>query len=110
MRRAIVTVATGLRKDVGKRGEENFLGTAFADKLGRFRDAFAQYSPGTEIIAWENSLPPGSPFHTEVPYAFKAYAILDAWARGFGTILWADSSVFPIRSVEPIWQHIERQG
>jgi hypothetical protein len=55
-------------------------------------------------------MPPGSPSHRDVPYAFKAHAIKQALDRGADLILWADSSILPIRSLEPLWQRIEAEG
>lgn len=52
-------------------------------------------------------LPTGCP---DIPYAFKPYAIMQARERGYDTILWCDSSVAPIRSLDPLWTLIEQQG
>jgi len=54
--------------------------------------------------------PPGSPSHQETPYAFKAFAIADAWRRGASVVLWADASVLPVKSLDPLFERIERDG
>jgi hypothetical protein len=91
MSRAVVNVATG-RYVVGQQ---------------RLRAAVAG---GAEFICWADAMPPGSPAHKDVPYAFKAFAIDAARQRGFRYVLWADSSIRPIRPLDPLWDLIERQG
>lgn len=49
------------------------------------------------------------PSHQDKPYAFKAYA-LQAAAQTSDVLLWADASILPIRSLEPLWEKIERYG
>jgi hypothetical protein len=56
-------------------------------------------------------MPPGSPPHSAVPYAFKAYALKDAERRGFATLLWTDSCIVPgARPLAELWDKIEREG
>ncbi len=62
------------------------------------------------VMAWDNAMPPGSPPHQRMPYAFKAWAIAAARAARYDLILWADASIVPIRSMEPLWALIESQG
>lgn len=49
------------------------------------------------------------PRHSEVPYAFKAYALQRA-SQTADVLLWADACILPIRDMEPLWQRIERDG
>lgn len=56
------------------------------------------------------SLPPGSPTHEAVPYAFKAVALKLASDEGFDTLLWADACILPIRDMTPLWERIEAEG
>jgi hypothetical protein len=62
-------------------------------------------------MCWADQMPPGSPTHKRTPYAFKAFAV-EAAARQTGAklILWADACILPIRSMEPLWDLIEKQG
>lgn len=62
------------------------------------------------LLTWCDRFPPASPPHSEVPYAFKAYAIQAAFERGYREVLWVDSSIVPIRPLEPLWKLIEQQG
>jgi hypothetical protein len=45
-----------------------------------------------------------------VPYAFKAYALEDLRKEGADLVIWADACIVPIRSMEPLWEKIERDG
>lgn len=60
-------------------------------------------------MAW-NHEPTGSPSHSAVPYAFKAFALQAAVDAGAELILWADAAIMPIRSLEPLWEKIEHEG
>jgi hypothetical protein len=93
MSRCVVNVATGSYV----KGQQRLL-SAISDKFCRWNDQ-----------NMGNPLPHGWPSHQEKPYAFKAYALNRA-ASAFDTLLWADACVLPIRSMEPLWQRIERDG
>ena len=74
----------------------------------RLSDALDQFAPYVLKNFW-HTLPPTWPPHTDKPYAFKAYA-LEYVGRGFDTLLWCDACILPIRSLEPVWAKIERDG
>lgn len=77
---------------------------------------------GEHCLTWRQKLPDGCPPHREAgicaatavdeirPYAFKAYALLAAAAKGHNQLMWCDSSIVPIRSLAPLWERIERDG
>lgn len=108
--RAITTVGFGKRQDVGKKNEEQLLGSSFTEKLGRWASSFALYSSDARLVTFNDVLPTGSPTHQDRPYAFKVYAIKDALRMGATRVLWTDASVVAIKSLEPLWNLIERQG
>jgi hypothetical protein len=91
VRRAVVSVATG-----------KFL-------AGQRRLMHAVAKQETESHFYHGLLPEGCPPHSEVPYAFKAYALKEQ-AKDFDLLLWADACILPIRSLEPLWERIERDG
>lgn len=70
----------------------------------------AKVGSGAHVLAWTDNLPEGSPSHAEVPYAFKAFALQDAAARGNSLLLWADSSILPIAPLGPLFDRIYEQG
>lgn len=63
-----------------------------------------------EQMMWRNSLPSDSPSHHESQYAFKVYAFREAQRLGYGMALWLDASVWAIRDIQPMWDHIEEHG
>ena len=107
--RAVVTVAVGNRPDLGKPGEGAIVGKPFAGMLPRWEASFRQYGEGAHLKVF-TELPPGSPEHLQVPYAFKVYAINTLRKDGYTSILWADAAVGAIRSLAPIWERTERDG
>lgn len=91
MSRCIVNVATG---PYG-RGQDRLIANQYVDvPMKMYRDV----------------MPPGSPSHLDVPYAMKAWALKAAADEGATALLWADACILPIRSMEPLWEKIERDG
>jgi len=74
------------------------------------RELHQKYYDARSIERFYSDLPPGCPPHKEKPYAFKAYALEAAAKDGADLLLWLDSSIFPIRSLEPLWERIEKEG
>lgn len=77
---------------------------------------------GEQTLAWTDALPRNCPRHRTGgtmsasrddecrPYAFKAYAMREAQGLGYTSILWCDSCIVPVRSLDEIWQKIETDG
>ncbi len=59
---------------------------------------------------FEESDIPNCPSHDEVRYGFKAYAIEQAMKDGYDTIIWLDSVVQAIGSLQPFIDEINRSG
>lgn len=51
-----------------------------------------------------------APLHGVCPYGFKPYALLHAVQLGYTHVLWADASVWAIRNIQPMFDHIDRHG
>ena len=92
MRRAVVNVSTG-------RFEQGGI---------RLYAALGESSPDVIRKFWFE-IPPGWPTHKEKPYAFKAYALLEA-SKEADLLLWCDAAVIPVRPLAPLWQRIEEDG
>jgi len=60
-------------------------------------------------MMWAGDLPVGCPSHSDVPYAFKAYALMEA-SRQYDMLLWADASIVVTRDMAPLWERIKRDG
>lgn len=69
-----------------------------------------RFDPSCAKFVWTNDVPVGCPQHKDKPYAFKAYALQVAADSGHDLLLWADASVLPLRSLESLWERIERDG
>lgn len=91
MSRCIVNVATG----------------AYLEGQDRLRAAIAGE---VTFMAWADMMPPGSPSHLDIPFAFKAYALAAAADAGWTTLIWADSSILPIRPLDSLFEKIESDG
>jgi len=92
MRRAVVNVATG----------------SYVAGQERLTEALAAL--GEDYLVFRDRLPPNSPSHQEKPYGFKPWALEEARVRDYELVLWADASILPVRSLEPLWARIEQQG
>lgn len=97
MTRAVVCVATTPHYQKGMR--------RLFDGMARHEDLLPEF-----ICNWGSAAQGGWPMHWDVPYAFKACAMKSAADEGADLILWADSCIVPIRSMEPLWERIERDG
>jgi hypothetical protein len=93
LRRAVVNVGTGRYRS----GSE------------RLRAEVSKYGEGCAFFSWSDPLPEEWPKHSDKMYAFKAHA-LAASVVNAEVLLWCDSAVVPVRSMEPLWEKIERDG
>jgi hypothetical protein len=51
-----------------------------------------------------------SPEHSEIPYAFKPYAINEIKKKGFEIVIWMDSPVYCIKSIDKFIEYINING
>lgn len=93
MRRAIVCVATGERYGRG---------------LWRLIGSLDKMDPVSARYFWR--VPPAEwPRHEDNPYAFKAFALMEAGAAA-DLLLWCDASMIAVHPLGPLWERIEREG
>lgn len=52
----------------------------------------------------------GCPPHREVPYAFKTYALDRARGAGYDVAIYLDASIYVVRPITPVIDHIARHG
>lgn len=93
MRRVAVNVSTG---------------TTYRALQGRLNAKLHEYG-NCGIKLWSEPLPKSWTPHKEVPYRFKKHALYAALADA-DLILWLDSAILPLRSLEPLWKQIEEVG
>src|ERR1035438_6326186 len=87
----------------------------YAKGLSRMITEFERVSPGYELQAWLNVLPPGTPKIEKLGvnytgYAAKPYAMKYAMETGADVVLLIDASVYPIKHIEPLLDFIWDQG
>jgi hypothetical protein len=61
-------------------------------------------------LFYEGVYPAGSPTHEEINYGFKAYALQEAVRQGYTCLLWSDACVIARAPLEPLFNHIEKEG
>lgn len=93
----------------------------FADNNGAYRrgvtrmvNSLLAFGYNGTFVAYTEFGEIGSPPHKgkdSVPYAFKAYAIKKAVEEnGPGLYLWMDSPIYATGSLDPVFDHIEKEG
>lgn len=93
IRRAIVNVST----QKYRRGQNRL----FDSLMGKTNATILLYNSEEHVDA---------PPHAENNYAFKPMAMLKAYQQGYRQILWLDASMRAIKSLDPIFEIIERDG
>lgn len=94
---------------------------SFADGVGYYAKAMMRLEQSLKSVHFDGVFKGindyghiGSPHHKgspdAVPYAFKALSIKKAMDEGADMILWCDSVVYATKSLDPIFDHIEKHG
>lgn len=78
--------------------------------LDRQIQTLLQHTEDVDHICYRDSYPKGCPTHEEIPYAFKAFVLKEAMDKGYTSILWMDAAIYIQHDIEPLFQHIEREG
>lgn len=92
------------------------IGSWYSRGIARMIERFNIVSPGYKIQAWVNCYPPGSPGPVIVdgydygPYCAKPFALDYARQSGATQAILLDAAFFPIRSIQPMVEHIQRNG
>lgn len=63
-----------------------------------------------EKYLFSNNAQFGSPSHKENPYGFKIHSIQYALDRGAEIVWWMDSSIFPVKDINPVLEIVKKQG
>ena len=82
----------------------------YASYCDRLRTSLEEHCKQYAFLPWRTEWPPGSPAHLEYPYAFKYYAVKDAWERGYRYAMWLDAGTQAVASIEPLWERIYSHG
>lgn len=76
----------------------------------RLRTSLTNTGYTGEFLGWTAESHIGADLHQHNPYAFKINAFREAERQGHRFILWVDASVWAIKDVKPIFDHIEKHG
>ena len=89
---------------------------SFADGTGSYRKKLQRLEQSLkgnfdgDFLGFTDYKQIGSPTHSEIPYAFKPYAIQKAIDLGYEQILWCDSPIYAKQSIQPVFDHIATHG
>jgi len=70
------------------------------------KESIKKFAPDIDFIHYTNYEEIGCKPHSEYPYAFKPYSIHKANQQGYNQILWLDSPIHLIKSIDKIWQKL----
>lgn len=76
----------------------------------RLKESLASFGNGATSYLWSDESQIGAPYHHDVPYAFKPAAFNYAKSQGHDVVLWCDCSVWAIRNIQPVFDHIKDHG
>ncbi len=76
----------------------------------RLATSLANVGYNGSFMAWQNEASIGAPPHNQNPYAFKIHGFRKAEELGHRYVLWLDASVWAIRDVQPVFDHIDKHG
>ena len=86
------------------------IGREYPRGQDRLEASLSKFGAPSARLYWRNRLPPGSPSHQRVPYAFKPYAFRFAQRAGYELVLWLDAALTAIKPLGPIFARIESEG
>lgn len=78
--------------------------------MDRLCDSFRDNGYDGAYMRFTHESQLGCPAHTNVPYAFKAYALAKAYRDGFDRAIWADSSVKLVKPYSAISAILDHKG
>jgi hypothetical protein len=89
---------------------------SFADKAGSYQSKMKRLEQSLkgnfdgDFLGFTDYKEIGCEPHSVIPYKFKPYAIQKAIDLGYEQILWCDSPIVAIKSIQPVFDHIEKHG
>ncbi len=92
------------------------IGHHYPAGVARMIREFDRVSPGYQVQAWVNTLPPGAPERVieggwdYTAYCAKPFAMKAAMDSGAEIVLWLDASVYPVRPIQPLIEYISAHG
>lgn len=88
----------------------NFSDWAFLKGQERLVQSLKDFNYQGDVILFNSFEQVGSKVHLEVPYQFKVYAIEKARQMGYDVVLYCDASLYAIKDVMPVINHVIEKG
>jgi len=88
----------------------NFSDSLFQKGQDRLYKSLKEFNYQGDIILFNSVEELGCKPHSEVPYQFKVYAIEKVRQMDYDVVLWCDASLFAIKDVMPVINHIIEKG
>jgi hypothetical protein len=88
----------------------NYDSARYTKNLARLSEMWAIHCKDVPLLGFTDFAQIGSPHHTELKYGFKTYAIQRAIDMGYRKIIWLDSAVYPIQSIDKFIEKLNREG
>jgi len=95
MKRAIISLATN-------RGN-------YYQGLARLADSLKGRTTA-DFIGFMGEAAVGAPLHTEIPYGFKLWAHQHVRSMGYDQVIWLDSSVYAVASIDHLFDMLPENG
>lgn len=89
---------------------------SFADSTGQYQKKMSRLEQSLkgnfdgDFLGFTSYDQIGCEPHSVIPYKFKPYAIQKAIELGYDLVLWADSPVYAVKSIEPVFDWIANRG
>jgi hypothetical protein len=78
--------------------------------LERMKKSVLANGYGGDFLTYTNELPSGCPPHHITPYAFKAFAFMEAARQRYDIVIWCDAAIQLIKPFSRVLEHIEQYG
>jgi hypothetical protein len=82
----------------------------YPDGQARLKKSFEDNGYEGDFMFFHDEHDLGCPTHQEVPYAFKAYSIMEAYKQGYERVIWCDCSIALIKPFERIVKQLDEVG
>lgn len=76
----------------------------------RLRESLVDVGFDGDVHLFRSEAQIGAPPHQESPYAFKPFALKWAMERGYELVIWADASVWAVKPIQPMFDHLAENG
>lgn len=63
-----------------------------------------------DILLYQSERQVEAPKHSQNRYAFKTYAMVKAVGLGYDLLLWLDASMYVLKDLKPVFDHIKEHG